>query len=894
LQQFIQNLEGDADKLDLLSGTYLNENFLYLFLRIINKHKNYAMKKITLLLAIVGLFLTSTAQPPQGFNYQSVVRDATGDIVANQTFNFRLSIRNILPNGPILYREIQPATTNDFGLANLVIGQGAPVIGVFADINWRDGEKFLEVEVDLTGSFVSLGTSELFSVPYALYSGSDWLKDGFNLYYNNGNVGIGTNNPMSNLHISDPVNSTFLTLESNNFTTFRLKSLSSDYNIYGDDYSGSLSFKNNNSGEFNLKFSNDNVGVGNYIPPAGPAYKFEVLGDINYTGDLYQNGTLFTGGVWTKSGSDIYYNLGNVGIGTNSPTSNLHIFDPVNSVSLTMESSNFTIFRLKSLSSDYNIYGDDYSGSLSFKNNNTGEFNLKFFNDNVGVGNYIPPAGPAYKFEVLGDINLTGDLYQNGSLFTGGVWAKNIDDIYYDLGNVGIGISFMVAELHVNRDDAMTNSQIWVENDGIGDATVGFATGSSGGDWAVGVDQSDGVKFKIGQSWDVSLNTALTIDNNNRVGIGTTNPYSLLEVRYDDNTYNYLGYSEDRASYFYHRELEADGDGQAAIYAYRTRDSRNDGTSYGHNSSNGAIKGYSYWGDSYSYGVGGFNYNDYERSGGILGANSSGSYWGSLGYKNSSNTTYGGYFTSYTSGSGDNIANSGNGIGAWGDLFGADIHGKIYGTYTEGENYGLFSNGKVFKNDLDVHLQKTGNENTILYTNVSTEVTIQTSGYASLINGESNINFDESFSNAVSKSEPIIVTITPTGNSNGVYLKQVDSSGFKVVENNGGKSNVTITYIAIGKRAGYENPQLPQEVVDIDYINKLSRGLHNDNDTDKNGEGIYYKNSKLVVGTPPDALQSRNKPNEESVVPQPIPANNRNQENVNQTGGNIKNGVPIK
>ncbi|MBK7174698.1 MAG: hypothetical protein IPH84_16045 [Bacteroidales bacterium] len=79
------------------------------------------------------------------------------------------------------------------------------------------------------------------------------------------------------------------------------------------------------------------------------------------------------------------------------------------------------------------------------------------------------------------------------------------------------------------------------------------------------------------------------------------------------------------------------------------------------------MKGYSYWGDLYSFGVGGFNYNDLTRCGGILGAYAyatTSSYWGSLGYKNSGSSTYGGYFTSSTSGAGKSSqANAAIGIG---------------------------------------------------------------------------------------------------------------------------------------------------------------------------------------------------------------------------------------
>jgi hypothetical protein len=138
-----------------------------------------------------------------------------------------------------------------------------------------------------------------------------------------------------------------------------------------------------------------------------------------------------------------------------------------------------------------------------------------------------------------------------------------------------------------------------------------------------------------------------------------------------------------------------------------------------------------------------------------------------------------------------------------------------------------------------------------MYTNVSTDATIQTSGIATLSSGKASIEFDPAFSSVVSAAEPVIVTVTPLGKSNGVYLSEVTSTGFMVIENNDGKSNITVNYIAIGKRAGYENPQLAKEVIDAAYVNKLSAGLHNDNDTKTDGEGLYYENGDLIVGKHP-------------------------------------------
>jgi hypothetical protein len=98
------------------------------------------------------------------------------------------------------------------------------------------------------------------------------------------------------------------------------------------------------------------------------------------------------------------------------------------------------------------------------------------------------------------------------------------------------------------------------------------------------------------------------------------------------------------------------------------------------------------------------------------------------------------------------------------------------------------------------------------------------------------------------------------GNTGGVFLSEVSSGGFKAVENNNGKSTVQISYIAIGKRAGYENPVLPEAVVSRDYVEKVTVGLHNDNDTQTNGSGLYYENGQLFNGIHSSKLPDPNKP----------------------------------
>lgn len=303
--------------------------------------------------------------------------------------------------------------------------------------------------------------------------------------------------------------------------------------------------------------------------------------------------------------------------------------------------------------------------------------------------------------------------------------------------------------------------------------------------------------------------------------------------------------------------------GQYALYGYGPHANGVNGTGYSNVSSLGGVQGYCFWGNPYTFGVSGFSYLDNGRSGSVFGGNVGGTIWGSLAYNSASGGIYGGYFTTSTTGAGKAPAQVliNSGIAAWGDLFGADIHGKVYGIYAEGSDYAAYNNGNEYNNGLDIHLQKEASgSNTVLYTHVSTDVTVQTCGVATLSAGSCDVTFDPSFAAAVSASSPVVVTVTPMGNSGGVFLSEVSAGGFKIRENNDGKSTVQVSYIAIGKRAGYEKPVLPPDVIAGDYVEKLARGLHNDNDRSSDGEGLYYENGRLQTGRHPSTLPDPNKP----------------------------------
>jgi len=157
------------------------------------------MKKIYTILAALLLTLSMYAQSPEAINYQAVVRDGSGNIIANQSIGVQISILQTTATGTVIFSETFTKTSNGFGLINLAIGTGTATTGTFAGIDWSNGPYFVKTAVDVTGgsSYVEMGTSQLLSVPYALFaenSGDSKWEDGINsgIGYTGGTVGIGT------------------------------------------------------------------------------------------------------------------------------------------------------------------------------------------------------------------------------------------------------------------------------------------------------------------------------------------------------------------------------------------------------------------------------------------------------------------------------------------------------------------------------------------------------------------------------------------------------------------------------------------------------------------------------------------------------------------------------
>jgi len=312
------------------------------------------MKKITLVFILAVLTISVSAQTPQAFKYQQVLRDAAGELLQNQELGIRISIYDSVPGGTIVYQETFSKTTNNFGLVNLEIGNGTVVSGTFLAIDWRSGSKFVGIEVDPDGgtAYVSVGTSQLLSVPFSLHSATsdddgDWTVSGNDVYLStSGNVGMGTGIPDYKLDVTgDVVADAFRIrrLDGGSETVHKIQSAGGHIQYYNSAGNRGHDFVSNDGATVESRMriiGNGNVGIGTITP----SQKLEVNGAVkigtytlpsidgsdgqflktNGSGSIsWSDENILT--YWTESSGNIFRSIGNVGIGTPIPANKLDV-----------------------------------------------------------------------------------------------------------------------------------------------------------------------------------------------------------------------------------------------------------------------------------------------------------------------------------------------------------------------------------------------------------------------------------------------------------------------------------------------------------------------------------------------------------------------------------------
>jgi len=293
-----------------------------------------------LIIAVAMLMSMSTFA--QGINYQGVARDAEGDLIIDTEITLDLNINKITADGETMYSETHILSTDINGVFSLVIGQGTPSLNLFEDINWAEGQHFLNVWLDGT----EIGTTQFAAVPYtqaigkwqahkngvmpvgtagSIYIGEDaGSSELFDVYKANigfgygalgsntegfGNVAMGhetlKENEVGNANIALGANALYHNIDSDYNIAIGQQALYENISGMQNIALGKEALRNNTEGSHNIALGEntlenvdtgiDNIGIGSHALNNNSGSKNIAIGDDAGLNNIMGNGNVFIG-----------------------------------------------------------------------------------------------------------------------------------------------------------------------------------------------------------------------------------------------------------------------------------------------------------------------------------------------------------------------------------------------------------------------------------------------------------------------------------------------------------------------------------------------------------------------------------------------------------------------
>ncbi|NQW42985.1 MAG: hypothetical protein HQ463_06095 [Bacteroidetes bacterium] len=372
--------------------------------------------KITLIFLTLFLVLSLDAQSPNSFNYQAVVRNASGVAVANQLVALKFTIREGTPTGTTIYQETHSKTTNSLGLVAAIVGTGTIVNGAYPTITQlATGVKYFQVEVDPTGasSYIDMGTTQIVSVMYANFANGSATANG---------LSSSASITPSQIAVSGAANGQVLKFNGTTWTpsndvgggsdNWGTQTVNTDATLSGNGTSGNT-----------LKIGQNGAASGNVLKWNGTAWAPATDNGSTYTGGtgVTISGSNVISIPWTLNGNNIYNNnTDNTGIGNTAPTEKLDVFSNTTSntvLSRTGLSTGFAslkVLNANSSSAELTKYSSASTGTV----NTWPVSNLALLN-NGGSGalmlNSIDSIGFATNSRNVLTIRKSGEMMVNGS-----------------------------------------------------------------------------------------------------------------------------------------------------------------------------------------------------------------------------------------------------------------------------------------------------------------------------------------------------------------------------------------------------------------------------------------------------------------------------------------------
>ena len=145
---------------------------------------------------------------------------------------------------------------------------------------------------------------------------------------------------------------------------------------------------------------------------------------------------------------------------------------------------------------------------------------------------------------------------------------------------------------------------------------------------------------------------------------------------------------------------------------------------------------------------------------------------------------------------------TGTGVGGFVDATNATA--GIFANYKSGiyDQFAVSTFGQISNGSKSTVVPDKNNKQKLMFCAEAPEVLFEDYGSATLVNGKVHINLDSIYAMnvAIDDKHPLRVLITLEGDCKGVYVTNKTSTGFDVIELQGGNSNVKFTYEVVANR----------------------------------------------------------------------------------------------
>lgn len=818
-------------------------------------------------------------------------------------FFAQIGIGTTTPNSQLDIRSSnQAAPANNDGIL-------IPKVDVFPTVNPTVNQQGMLVYLTTTTTFLATPrvpgfyywnnpTTDWIALNSAANGDHDWYEQGTTTapdaitdsMFHTGNVGIGTSTPAYKLDVLAPGNTIGFRLLSgnNNQISWLTLGRTTEYaqigactpgTFFTDALAGDMAIKNFNTGKLLLGASFFDTADMSIIPggnvginTSAPGTLFDVRGINNWNtgtteGDVRIGDPTYRFKVGVATGGA---GAGDVRLTADGGTNRIFLGNATNQTLTTVDGLNNRV-GIKNVILPNSVL--DVNGDLALREGTaiavvaganaltlTGEHSHYRLTTAVGAFT-INTIANGNDGQVLTLINATNQTMtiSNNNVANGILTGNGANLVSSGLSNSSVTLIYNtnLARWVVTSSSGMNNSSSWniTGNTGLnGGNIVTAGTNFIGTTDAQNIDFRTNNTFRgrfsaLGEFFVGTLNTVLTGDLCNAVG-NATFPWAMNGYSTFDGAGSY-GQVTGGTTIFGGVQGEYNGSNAQGTGVRGLSLTTTSGTSY--TAPHTGVSGGATTSGAYKFGTFGSGGSS-SRSGGVLG-NDFGIALGALGYYASNFIDYSvyGFGQAHTNGAiGGRFStnpmekNTNIGLGIYGGVMGGWVRGMKYGFHTKGETYSLYVDGSGYTNKPLAYLITTdGATKTASYMSTSMKPEVTENGKVTLENGKVFVPFNKAFSQIISNIDDVIITASPQGKSNGVYIDQISKNGFWIYENNDGTSNVKISWIAITKIKGEENPEVPADLLANDFDKKMDGVMFNENNTVDKAQSLWWDGSQM-------------------------------------------------